>query len=306
VVLGGVCRVAKAALLREDCLALTVLERKRCGTNSRMANPRAAKSAPLSTGPRRLGVLGTPLVVTGHAAWLSECVRMSAADQPVAVEFTNTQIVTMRRHEAGFRRTSAVFDFFVPDASPLVWCLNRQGAAMSDRVYGPAFMRHALENSPRGVKHYLLGGSEAAGRELTRRFPGANIVGAHHGRCSSEGVLEENDRVIREINDLSPDILWVGLGAPKQERWIERNKPRLTRGVVLSVGQAFDVNAGLRADAPAWMQRAGLTWLYRMASEPRRLIGRYVKWNSLFLWYLLWDGLRARAFATRLHDDPEP
>ncbi len=268
-----------------------------------MANRRSTQSATLSTGTLRLGVLGTPLVVTDHAAWLSECVRLAAAGRPVAVEFTNTQIVTMRRHEAGFRSTSAVFDFFVPDASPLVWCLNRQGAAMRDRVYGPAFMRHALENSPSGVKHYLLGGSEAAGRELTRRFPGAVIVGAHHGRCSAEGDLEENNRVISEINHLSPDFLWVGLGAPKQERWIERNKSRLTRGAILSVGQAFDVNAGLRADAPAWMQRMGLTWLYRMASEPRRLIGRYLKWNSLFLWYLVRDGLRGRAFAMRLPDD---
>jgi N-acetylglucosaminyldiphosphoundecaprenol N-acetyl-beta-D-mannosaminyltransferase len=110
-------------------------------------------------------------------------------------------------------------------------------------------------------------------------------------------VLEENDRVLAEMHRLSPDFLWVGLGAPKQERWIERNKSRIARGVILSVGQAFDVNAGLRADAPAWMQRAGLTWLYRMGREPRRLVGRYFKWNSLFLGYLLWDGVRGRAFA---------
>jgi N-acetylglucosaminyldiphosphoundecaprenol N-acetyl-beta-D-mannosaminyltransferase len=95
---------------------------------------------------------------------------------------------------------------------------------------------------------------------------------------------------------LEPEFIWVGLGTPKQQRWIARMKPQLRRGMLLSVGQAFDVNAGLRSDAPAWMQRAGLTWLYRMASEPRRLVGRYLRHNSEFLWYLAVDFLRGRVY----------
>ena len=98
-----------------------------------------------------------------------------------------------------------------------------------------------------------------------------------------------------EINHLSPDFIWVGLGTPKQQDWIHRNKQHIKRGVVLAVGFAFDVNAGTKPDAPAWMQRLGLTWVYRMASEPRRLVSRYIRYNTLFLWYLLWDGVRGKA-----------
>lgn len=254
--------------------------------------------------PGSLGVLGTPLTVTDYVGGFIECQRLAALGHPVAVEFANTQIVTMRRHEPEFRATSAAFDVFIPDATPLLWCLNYQGAGLRDRVYGPTFMRYALENSPATLRHYLLGGSEIAGEELRRRFgkrnPNLKIVGAYHGRCSAEGVLEENDRVLAEITALNPDFIWVGLGAPKQERWIFRNKARLPRGVVLAVGQAFDVNAGLRPDAPAFMQRLGLTWLFRLTSEPRRLLRRYLRYNSLFLFYLVWDGLRGRARDLRI------
>lgn len=255
-----------------------------------------------------LGVLGTPLTVTDYPGVFAECQRLASLGFPMAVEFANTQIVTMRRHLAGFRATSATFDAFIPDATPLLWCLNRQGAGLRDRVYGPTFMRYALERSPATLTHYLLGGSETAGAELRRCFgarnPSLRIVGAHHGICSASGMLEENERVLAEINALNPDFIWVGLGAPKQERWISQNKARLRRGVVLAVGQAFDVNAGLRADAPAWMQRLGLTWLFRLASEPRRLLGRYLRYNSLFIFYLAWDSLRGRARASGFADEP--
>jgi N-acetylglucosaminyldiphosphoundecaprenol N-acetyl-beta-D-mannosaminyltransferase len=110
-----------------------------------------------------------------------------------------------------------------------------------------------------------------------------------------EGTADET--VIEEINRLSPDFIWVGFGTPKQQAWVKRYKPRLRRGVILTVGFAFDVNAGMKPDAPPWMQRLGLTWIYRLASEPRRLASRYVRYNTLFLFYLLWDGLRGRAWS---------
>ena len=98
--------------------------------------------------------------------------------------------------------------------------------------------------------------------------------------------------MLEEINRLSPDFIWVGLGTPKQQEWIHRHKPALRRGVLLAVGFAFDVNAGLKKDAPAWMQRAGLTWAFRAFSEPQRLLTRYLRYNSLFLYYLLKDAFR--------------
>src|SRR6185436_12152248 len=118
------------------------------------------------------------------------------------------------------------------------------------------------------------------------------------GRCNADGSLEgtAEREVVDEINRLSPDFIWVGFGTPKQQAWAHRHKLPLRRGVVLTVGFAFDANAGLKPDAPVWMQRRGLTWVYRLISEPRRLGPRYLKWNSLFLYYLLRDGYRRQAW----------
>ncbi len=251
--------------------------------------------------PRVISCLGTPLTVTDHAGALALCLRLARGDRPAAVEFCNTQIVTLRRSDPDYRAVSRAFDHFIPDSSPLLWLLNAHGAGMGDRVYGPAFFDHALRNSPAGATHYLIGGSEACGTALrekyTRLNPDLRIVGTFHGRCDAGGRLGSDDEgVHRELLRLEPDFVWVGLGTPKQQRWIARAKPLLGRGTLLSVGQAFDVNAGLRSDAPAWMQRLGLTWLYRMASEPRRLAGRYVRHNSEFLGYLVADLVRGRIY----------
>jgi N-acetylglucosaminyldiphosphoundecaprenol N-acetyl-beta-D-mannosaminyltransferase len=123
-------------------------------------------------------------------------------------------------------------------------------------------------------------------------------VGSFHGRCGADGMLLDgaDEQITAELNRLSPDFIWLCFGAPKQQTWMMRHKPMIRRGVMMTVGFAFDVNAGTKPDAPVWMQRSGLTWLFRICSEPRRLGPRYVKYNFLFLWYLVWDGLRGRLF----------
>jgi N-acetylglucosaminyldiphosphoundecaprenol N-acetyl-beta-D-mannosaminyltransferase len=251
---------------------------------------------------KRMHVLNAPLLVTDYEELSSLCLEWARAPRCRLVEFVNTQIVTMRRHNAAFRTLMSAYDDLLPDGMPLVWCLNRAGAGLRDRVYGPAFMRRFLETAPAGTTHYLLGGSAECGARLkevfSKRNPEVRFVGAFHGRCDADGFLEgvAEREVVDELNDLSPDFIWVGFGTPKQQAWARRHKPLLRRGVVLTVGFAFDANAGMKPDAPAWMQRRGLTWLYRLFSEPRRLGPRYVKWNSLFLYYLLRDGLRGRAW----------
>jgi N-acetylglucosaminyldiphosphoundecaprenol N-acetyl-beta-D-mannosaminyltransferase len=208
----------------------------------------------------------------------------------------------MRRHEPRFRELVGAYDGFPPDGMPLVWCLRLAGAGLRDRVYGPTFMRKFLGSVPKEFTHYLLGGSDECGARLREVFgkvnPGIRFVGGFHGKCAADGRMEAaaDEAVIEEINRLSPDFIWVGFGTPKQQAWVERYKGRLRRGVVLTVGFGFDVNAGMKPDAPAWMQRLGLTWVYRLGSEPRRLAGRYLRYNSLFLFYLLWDGVRGKAW----------
>jgi len=261
---------------------------------------------------KTLQVLGTPLLVTTYDGLAAFCHELARQPRPVALEFANTQIVALRRHDPAMRAATAAYDYFVPDGMPLVWCLNRAGAGLADRVYGPTFMRRFLETAAAGTTHYLLGGSPECGARLRERFtrsnPGLRFVGSFHGRCGPDGRLEgEADRVVpEELNALGPDFIWVGLGTPKQQAWVARAKARLRRGVVLTVGFAFDANAGLKPDAPAWMQRLGLTWLYRLASEPRRLGPRYLKCNSLFLYYLVADGLRGRACGPALPQRRDP
>ncbi len=118
--------------------------------------------------------------------------------------------------------------------------------------------------------------------------PLLKIVGSHHGYFRTE----EEDEIVAEINHLSPDFIWIGLGTPKQQDWIHRRKGEIERGILLAVGFAFDVNAGSKKDAPDWMQRLGLTWLFRIIREPRRLLRRYLKYNTLFLYYLVREKLR--------------
>lgn len=240
--------------------------------------------------------------MTDYATLSSFCQHLAREPVCRALDFANTQTVTMCRHEPEFRAAADALDFIAPDGMPLIWCLNRAGAGLRDRVYGPTFMRHFLNSVPAGFTHYLLGGSEECGRRLREVFgranPGIQFVGSFHGRCSVDGRLEEveEERVIEEINRLSPDFIWVGFGTPKQQAWVQRYKARIQRGVILTVGFGFDVNAGMKPDQPLWMQRLGLGWLFRLCSEPRRLLGRYLKYNSLFLFYLLWDGLRGQAW----------
>lgn len=239
-------------------------------------------SAPAKT----FDLLGTPLFATSYEELIAYGQTLARREGTYAIDFTNTHIVTLRRQSAPFRESTSRFDHFVPDGMPLIWCLNARGARLRDRVYGPTFMRRCLEQTPAPWKHYFLGGSTECLAALRRRFgPVVEIVGAHHGYFSPE----EEPNILAEINRLAPDFIWVGLGTPKQQEWIHRHKPLLRRGVVFAVGFAFDVNAGLKKDAPAWMQRAGLTWAFRVFSEPRRLFARYLRHNALFLYYLAKD-----------------
>jgi N-acetylglucosaminyldiphosphoundecaprenol N-acetyl-beta-D-mannosaminyltransferase len=240
---------------------------------------------------RTYELLSTPLLATSYSEFTEHCHELARRRGTYAVDLTNTHIVTLRRQNPRFREITSRFDYFVPDSTPLIWCLNRKGAGLRDRVYGPVFMRYCIEHSPAPFTHYLLGGSAECVQRLTTRFGAdAQIVGRRDGYFRAE----DEPAIAAEINRLSPDFIWVGLGTPKQQEWIHRQKSAISRGVIFAVGFAFDVNAGMKKDAPAVMQRLGLTWLFRALSEPRRLLTRYLRYNSLFLYYLAKDALAAR------------
>jgi N-acetylglucosaminyldiphosphoundecaprenol N-acetyl-beta-D-mannosaminyltransferase len=238
---------------------------------------------------KAINILGTPLSATNYVEFTKFCHQLIERGGTWAVDLSNTQVVTMRRHEPAFRVITSRSDFFLPDGMPLIWCLNWKGAELRDRVYGPTFMQKCMQSSPAPYKHYLLGGSDQCLARLRGRLleqqPNLQIVGSHRGYFEPN---QEQD-IVDEINRLAPDFIWIGLGTPKQQEWIHRHKSQIKRGILFAVGFAFDVNAGTKKDAPQWMQRRGLTWLFRLLSEPRRLAPRYVRYNVLFLFYLFKD-----------------
>ena len=241
---------------------------------------------------RSLPILGTPVHCATYDSGLDEVKRLAAQEAPAAVSACNTHIIALARKDPSFVETMRAFDVVLPDGFPLVWQLNRAGAKLEDRVYGPYFMRHVLRNTPRPYRHFFFGGSEDCLRRLKAEAleiqPELEIAGAFSPpfRAWSD---EDEKRFAGMIAATEADFIWVALGGERQERWIIKNLHRHKRGVFFAVGDAFELLAGSRPFAPPWMQQAGLTWLYRLSQEPRRLFPRYVKFNSLFLYYLLRD-----------------
>lgn len=205
-------------------------------------------------------------------------------------------LVTARR-SPGFRRILAGAHLATPDGVPLVWYLRRHGFPMQSRIDGPALMLrlcgHAAEAR---LPIYLLGSTEDTLARLTTQlqwwFPGLEIAGSHAPPFRSVHHLEDRGIVAR-VNRSGARLVFVSLGCPKQERWMWAHAGSVG-AVLIGVGAAFDYHAGVLRRAPPWMQVAGLEWLHRLASEPRRLWHRYLVTNSLFLRYLTAELLQRR------------
>jgi len=175
----------------------------------------------------------------------------------------------------------------VPDGMPLVWLCQRAGFPDCRRVYGPDLLLAACRNSiNRGWSHYFYGGGPGVARDLAAslqdRFPGLRVAGWESPPFRPPTPREDLETTER-INDSGADLVWVGLGMPKQERWMSSRRPRLDPAVLIGVGAAFDFLAGRKPQAPAWMQKRGLEWLFRMTTEPRRLGPRYLRTSPEFV-----------------------
>jgi N-acetylglucosaminyldiphosphoundecaprenol N-acetyl-beta-D-mannosaminyltransferase len=176
----------------------------------------------------------------------------------------------------------------VPDGMPVVWAANALGEKLHDRVYGPELMlRYSEHSAARGHRVWLYGGRDQGSLvqlalSMRRRHPGISIVGGYSPpfRPLTEG---EEANLVTQINEARPDVLWVGIGVPKQEKWMARMRGRLDVPVMCGVGAAFDFHSGRVPMAPGWMQDRGLEWIYRMGQEPRRLLRRYLTTNPRFV-----------------------
>jgi N-acetylglucosaminyldiphosphoundecaprenol N-acetyl-beta-D-mannosaminyltransferase len=249
----------------------------------------------------KIEILGVPVACVTYDSALAAVEQLAREPRPTAVCPANTHILAEARHNPEFAVTMAKFDLVFPDGMPVVWALNVYGAGLQDRVYGPYFMRHALTRTPAPLRHFFFGDSEAVieklksvAKELQPHIQIAGAISPPFGQFSEDDEAE----FARIINAANPDFVWVALPGVRMERWITKNQHRYLRGVFLAVGDAFTLLTGARKFAPAWMQRHGLTWLYRLSAEPARLGPRYVQYNALFVRYfitqLMAKRLRAR------------
>jgi N-acetylglucosaminyldiphosphoundecaprenol N-acetyl-beta-D-mannosaminyltransferase len=248
----------------------------------------------MSTAPRKIPVLGIPVSAVDYDSGIAESRRLAAEPRPAAVAASNTHIISLARLNASFGDTMRKFDLVLPDGMPLRWSLNAQGAALKDRVYGPYFMEKMIRATPRPWRHFFFGGTEETLTALTAHLreiqPHLDIAGTLSPPFR-DWTEDDEQSFARTIDGARPDFIWVALGGERQERWIIDNLRRHNRGVFFAVGDAFALLAGQRAFAPAWMQRLGITWAYRLWQEPRRLWRRYTQFNSLFIYYTVRDAL---------------
>jgi N-acetylglucosaminyldiphosphoundecaprenol N-acetyl-beta-D-mannosaminyltransferase len=178
----------------------------------------------------------------------------------------------------------------VPDGMPLVWLSWTHGLRGAGRVYGPELVEEMCRRSEsRGYRHYLYGGADGVAERLAARlrgrFPRAEIAGWRTPPFR-DLTTEEEETVLRGIEASGADLVWVGLGTGKQDRFLSRHHRRLP-GIAIGVGAAFDFLSGTKRQAPRWMRQSGLEWLFRLAAEPRRLWRRYLLDNPEFLWRVL-------------------
>ncbi|MHC5033746.1 MAG: WecB/TagA/CpsF family glycosyltransferase, partial [Planctomycetota bacterium] len=212
--------------------------------------------------------------------------------------FTNVHAVVLTHDDLEFRRITNEADLALPDGMPVVWASRLLGRPLAERVDGPGLMLALCERSAAaGHSHFFYGGGEGVAELLAQRMvarsPDLKVAGCH---CPPFRPLTpaEDDDVVAMINNSGADIVWVGLGAPKQERWMANHVGRINAPVMLGVGAAFDFHAGVAMRAPAFLRRAGLEWLFRLLTHPRRLWRRYLVTNTKFLCLLARELVRHR------------
>ncbi len=229
-----------------------------------------------------------PLAVSDYAEVVDWMERMIASGSRGYLTAAAVNLVMSAREDADVAAAVRAATLVVPDGQPLVWALRALGHRRATRVYGPdlmlAFCARAAE---RGIPIYLYGGRTPAALALLEsrlrdRFPGLVIAGSYSPPFRALRPDEERE-VLAAIDASGAALVWVGTGQPKQERWMHLVRPRLTAPLLVGVGAAFDFHAGLVAQAPRWMQRAGLEWAYRLSREPRRLWRRYARYNPRFV-----------------------
>jgi N-acetylglucosaminyldiphosphoundecaprenol N-acetyl-beta-D-mannosaminyltransferase len=263
-----------------------------------MSTSRQARQPSNSPFFKVLGVRVDAIQIPGGVARLVNWIDRREYCHYVAV--TGMHGVMEALHDPSFRAVLNSADLVVPDGMPLVWMGRLSGYELARRVYGPEFMMAFCETTEsRGYRHFFYGGKPGVAEKLASvlacRFPKFQVAGVYAPPFRPL-TPEEDDAVVRQIEQTAPDILWVGLSTPKQERWMNAHRDRLSVPAVVGVGAAFDIHTGELRQAPRWMREHGLEWLFRLCLEPRRLWRRYIVYGSQFLFWIALERLGLRKF----------
>lgn len=249
-------------------------------------------------------ILNMSVDVTSYPDATAKVLRWAHEGRARYVCAANVHMVMETHDDPSFNRVVNGADLVTPDGVPLVWALRLMGVEEATRVYGPDLTLHVCEAAAhQGVPIGLYGGTpeslEAFEEFLTARYPGITI-GCKIAPPFRPLTPEEDAQYVRQINASGVRILFVGIGCPKQEKWMADHKNTL-HAVMLGVGAAFDFHTGRVRQAPSVLQRLGLEWAFRLAMEPRRLWKRYMKHNPRFVVLFLrqWLGQRAHMTTTR-------
>jgi N-acetylglucosaminyldiphosphoundecaprenol N-acetyl-beta-D-mannosaminyltransferase len=251
----------------------------------------------------RLNVLGVNVSGIDLAMAIAEIDRWIRHGCRSYVTLLDVHGVMEAVHNQEVQRAYNGAGLVLPDGMPLVWLLWRGGFPSADRVCGPDLLPAVFNHFQQaGYRHFLYGATartlELLEGNLTAKFPAAKVVGTHAPPFRPAGA-KEDEPVIEAINASAADIVWVGLSTPKQELWMTLHRHRLYAPVLIGVGAAFDLHAGLLRRAPRWLQRTGLEWAFRMSMEPRRLAKRYLRNNPAFLGLLAAEKLGVSRTASR-------
>ena len=251
--------------------------------------------------PEKYSLWGVDISATSYAEATESIITAAKQGQSAIMTHLPVHGLVLARRDSSFRPMINDFDIVAPDGQPVRWALKHfYGITLPDRVYGPENMLRLCEGAAAAdVSVYLYGSYplvvENLRRSLERKFPRLQVVG-----CESPPFRpltpEEDQAVIRRINATGAGIIFLGLGCPHQDIFAYRHRQSI-KGVQVCVGAAFDFHAGNKRMAPAWMQRRGLEWLFRLMQEPRRLWRRYLWTNSMFLLQLAFTLLRRGGIA---------
>ena len=241
-----------------------------------------------AVGVRTRSILGVPVAITDYDEAIEVMDGLVSSGERGYVCATPVHALIVAQDDEEMLGALHRSTLIVPDGMPLVWAARLLGEDLRDRVYGPELMlRYSDLCAARGHRVWLYGGRDQSSLvqltdSLRRRHPGIRIVGGFSPPFRALTSKEEDD-LVHQINRARPDVLWVGIGVPKQEKWMARMRDRLEVPVMCGVGAAFDFHAGRVPMAPRWMQDHGLEWLYRAAQEPKRLLPRYLTTNPRFV-----------------------